>query len=53
MSPKKKGKVRRKPMPKPSVRHEDRRLNPKRFKDWSAFADYLYLELKRKGLPDA
>ena len=45
-------KKRRKPMPKPSVPHKDRRLNPKRFKNWSEFADYLYLELKRKDLLD-
>lgn len=49
----KKKKPRRKPMPKPSIRHKDKRLNPKRFKNWSDFADYLYLELKRKGLHDA
>ena len=42
----------RKAMPPPSKRHEDRRLNPKRFKNWSALADYLYLELKRRDLHD-
>ena len=50
MSRKKKGKVRRKPMPKPSVRHGDRRLNPRRFRNWSYLADYLYLEHIRKDV---
>jgi hypothetical protein len=42
----------RKKMPPPSKRHADLRLKPKRFKNWSAFADYLFLELKRTGRYD-
>lgn len=46
-----KPKAARKPMPKPTRVHKDlRRMNGKRFKDWSDLADYLYCELRRKDL---